>query len=145
MAYKCIDCGHIFEEGEEARWVEPHGEMMDGCPLCRGVFEQTIPCEICGAEHLEDELNGGVCEECIDECRNDFNTCYKISFGETREIKINALLASLFDASDIEQILIEYIRDRQCDVDCSQFIDSDISWFGERLAEEVNKSENSKK
>ena len=118
---------------------------MSGCPLCKGDYEETVKCSICGSEHLEDELNGGVCDECIDEYRKDFQTCYEVSFGETEDIKINALLASLFDVSDIEQILKEYIRDKWQDVDCSQFIDEDKSWFGERLVEEVKKNENSKK
>ena len=152
MSYKCLDCGHIFEYGEEAVWSEFRGECfgvesyekMDGCPLCRGDYEETVKCSICGSEHLEDELNGGVCDECIDEYRKDFQTCYEVSFGETEDIKINALLASLFDVSDIEQILKEYIRDRWQDVDCSQFIDEDKSWFGERIAEEVKKNENAK-
>ncbi len=151
--YKCLDCGHIFEYGEESIRRESRGEFggtpcfeeMIGCPLCGGDYEETIPCAICGSEHLEDELNGGVCDDCIDEYRKDFNSCYEISMGETTEIKINSLLASLFDVGDIEQILKEYIRDRWQDIDCSQFIDEDISWFGERLAEEVKKNENRKK
>lgn len=139
MAYKCLECGHIFEDGEESVWYEDHGEMMRGCPVCDGAYEETVECEICGAAHLSEELNGGVCDECIDEYRNDFDTCYAVSMGETQKVEINALLAALFDPCDIEQILKEHIRDRWQDVDCSPFIDNDISWFGERLAEEVNK------
>ena len=152
MAYKCLNCGHIFEEGEQACWSESRGEYwgvacsenMSGCPLCKGEYEETVQCAVCGSEHLEDELNGGVCDECIDEYRKDFNACYELSLGETTEIKINSLLASLFDVSDIEQILKEYVRDKWKDVDCSKFIDEDISWFGEKIAEEVKKNENAK-
>lgn len=150
--YKCLFCGHIFEEGEQAYWKEDRGEYcgtscseeMSGCPLCHGDYEETVSCEICGSEHLEDELNGGVCDECIDKYRKNFEVCYDVSSVETVNIEINALLASLFDVSDIEQILKEYIRDRWQDVDCSQFIDEDKSWFGERLVEEVKKNENGK-
>ena len=88
---------------------------------------------------MEDELNGGVCEECIDKYRHDFKTCYKISSGYIQAVEINELLASLFDASDIEQILVEHIKKRCPDIDCSEFIDSDISWFGENLTKEVKK------
>ena len=150
--YKCLDCGHIFDEGEQKKWTEnvgecfgfPAYETFGCCPLCGGGYAETVRCEICGAEYLEDELNGGVCNECIDEYRKDFNVCYKISVGETTEIEINSLLASLFDVSDIEQILKEYIQDKWQDVDCSSFINEDKSWFGAKLAEEVNKNENSK-
>ena len=152
MAYKCLGCGDIFEEGEQARWNESRGECwgthcsehMSGCPLCKGEYEETVQCAVCGSEHLEDELNGGVCDECIDEYRKNFNACYELSIGETTEIKINSLLASLFDVSDIEQILKEYIRERWQDVSCDKFIDEDISWFGERIAEEVKKNEQAK-
>lgn len=152
MAYKCLSCGHIFEEGEQACWRESRGEYwgspcyetISGCPICRGEYEETVQCAVCGSEHLEDELNGGVCDECIDEYRKNFNACYELSVEEKTEIKINSLLASLFDVSDIEQILKEYIRDRWRDVDCSPFIDEDKSWFGERIAEEVRKNEQAK-
>lgn len=152
MAYKCLECGHIFEEGEQARWCESRGEFwgmpceesMIGCPLCKGNFEETTLCLACGSEHLESELNGGVCDTCIDEYRKDFNACYKLSVGDTVKIEINALLASLFDVSDIELILKEYIRDKWQDVDCSPFIDADICGFGEKIAEEVMKNENQK-
>ena len=153
MAYKCLECGHIFEDGEEAAWPEYRGdcfgvesyEVVRGCPLCKGEFEKTIPCAICGSEHLEDELNGGVCDECIDSYRNDFDTCIKVSDGEYSEIKINALLATLFEPADIEQILKEYVREKMPNADCSDFIDGDLRWFGEHLRKEVKKNENKKK
>ena len=149
---KCLECGHVFSEYDLNTWEESRGEhfgipcyeKMIGCPICEGDYEETVQCAVCGSEHLEDELFGGVCSECIDEYRKDFNACYEISIGETKEIKINALLASLFDVSDIEQILKEYIRDKWKDVDCSQFIDEDIQWFGEKISEEVKNGENSK-
>lgn len=152
MAYKCLECGHIFEDGEQDCWEEGRGEYwgtvcsetMSGCPLCRGEYEETTPCKICGSERLDDELFGGVCEECIDEYRKNFNVCYELSIEEKTEIEINSLLASLFDVSDIEQILKEYIRDKWRDVGCSQFIDEDISWFGEKLAEEVRRMKTAK-
>lgn len=71
MTFKCLDCGHIFEEGEEARWEETHGldtppyEKFTGCPLCYGEYEETTPCKCCGSEHLPCELDeDGLCEEC---------------------------------------------------------------------------------
>lgn len=152
MAYKCLECGHIFEEGEQARWRESRGEYwgtpcyeeMSGCPLCKGSFEETVRCEICGAEHLDGELNGGVCDECIKEYSHDAEMCKKISTGHTETIEIDAFLASVFEVADIEQILMDFIRERKPDIDCSAFIDGDEYWFGERLAEEVKKIENEK-
>ena len=65
MFFKCLECGHLFEPGEEARWVEPHGEPMTGCPKCRNAFAETTHCSICGTSCLEDELYHGVCKGCL--------------------------------------------------------------------------------
>lgn len=48
MMYQCADCGHIFEEGEQAVWYEDRGEFwgvpcrerMTGCPVCHGAYEE---------------------------------------------------------------------------------------------------------
>lgn len=72
--YKCLDCGHIFDEGGEKNYTETHGERFapserwKGCPVCGGAFEQTIRCEECGAEHLADELYADKwCAGCLTE------------------------------------------------------------------------------
>ena len=64
--YICLECGHIFDEGEEVEWTEPHGEKMVGCPMCNGAFARSAYCEECGKEILPDELRGGhYCDECL--------------------------------------------------------------------------------
>lgn len=152
MWYKCCECGHLFEEGEQARWREDRGEfwgepcseMVYGCPICKGEYQKAEKCQICGKLEFKEDLNSGVCNDCIDERRKDFDMCYIISSTQNSEIEINSLLATLFDKSDIETILYHYIKEKCKDVDCSQFIDDDILWFGQRLAEEVKKNENAK-
>ena len=70
--YKCVDCGHIFEEGDQAEWYEdrgeycgiPCGELMTGCPKCHGYYEEATECKECGEWFLEDELHDGLCESC---------------------------------------------------------------------------------
>ena len=145
MAYKCLECGHIFEDGEQAEWEETHGfdnppyEKWSGCPICKGGYEETRRCKICGGEFLENELNGFcVCDECIDEYRKNFDVCYSIANTEKEDIKINSLLMSLLDAADIETILYHYLKTKK-DIDCSDFIDQDKDWFADKLVEEVKK------
>lgn len=73
--YRCIECGRIFEEGEEAVWYEDRGEYwgipcrerVTGCPSCRGDYEEVFQCEECGEWFFEDELEDGLCEDCINE------------------------------------------------------------------------------
>ena len=71
MAYKCNNCGHIFEKGEAATWTEDHGfidgfcETFYGCPICKGDYEETTPCTKCGREKTNEELYSGFCKECL--------------------------------------------------------------------------------
>lgn len=60
--FKCLDCGHLFEEGEQAEWVEPHGETLQGCPKCRYAFGEIHPCKICGT--YNHEIDDDFCHDC---------------------------------------------------------------------------------
>ena len=74
--YKCIDCGHLFEEGEQATWEETHGldsppyEKFSGCPVCKGDYEEVHQCKECGSWRTNDELYDGWCEKCLRETIN---------------------------------------------------------------------------
>ena len=70
MMYRCENCGHLFEEGEQARWTEEYGEKWDGCPVCRGGYEEVHQCKECGEWHTENELYDGWCEKCLRETIN---------------------------------------------------------------------------
>ena len=147
-----MECGHIFEEGEEGHyfenvecWGAPFSHKIYCCPLCKGDYDVTTPCEICGSEHLEEDLNGGLCDECIDKYKNDIDMCFKIGAGDTDPVEINCFLASMFDKKEIEEMLFERLKKRYeyikeyIDSDCEQFVNADRSWFAERLLEELEK------
>ena len=76
--YKCTECGHLFEEGEQDVWYENQGEChgvtamerFSGCPLCRGDYEEVRQCKKCGYWHTDDELYDGWCEKCLRETIN---------------------------------------------------------------------------
>jgi DNA-directed RNA polymerase subunit RPC12/RpoP len=148
MAYKCLECGHIFEEGECASWYEHHpygmgtaSEEFSGCPLCKGDYEETKQCKICGGEFLEDELlNGNVCRDCLKNYKNDFEMCYKVAKQSNYEnVKINPLIANSFDEEFINAILYVAIKTFDLKVNCESFIKQDEDWFSEGLVEEVSK------
>lgn len=65
--FKCKRCDHLFEEGEQSNWTESHGETFDGCPVCKGDYEEVQPCEICGA-YSENEY----CPDCVKRVRELF-------------------------------------------------------------------------
>lgn len=154
MAYKCIECGNIFEEGEQARWSEDRGEFwgmscseeMSGCPKCRGEYMKTAPCEICGLETINDELNSGVCDKCLQRYAYDAEMCYRIGKRDTEKVEINCFLASIFSPKEIDEILYREMKiiDKYALVNGNSFIDGNCDWFCEQLVEEVKNNENGK-
>lgn len=68
--YKCLECGHIFDDGEQTSWIETHGfsdgmyELFTGCPICFGAYEDTVMCDECGGHFLPSELEDGLCPDC---------------------------------------------------------------------------------
>lgn len=139
--YKCLKCGKVFEESREERELRGFVggdyafENMYYCPHCGGDYEESRQCAICGEEFGRDELHGGVCIHCINEKREDFDSIYNISIGENSSVEINALIATLFDPADINEILRKHIRENMPNVDCSAYIDEDLDYIGEALAE----------
>ena len=92
-------------------------------------------CEICGRGFDEDELICGVCDDCIAEA--DFERCLEVNGDEKEDIAINALVVSLLDESEINNILIQHLREanKTAPLDCSYYKNSDKSWFAEQLKE----------
>jgi hypothetical protein len=68
--YKCNNCGKIVEKLKE---VEPTyqecGYVEDYCS-CGGQYVDAYQCKECGEWFTEEELDGGICEECIDSSIN---------------------------------------------------------------------------
>ena len=63
--FKCFECGHVFESGEEMKFTEPHGEEYFACPICGGAYEEAIECDHCGKCFHENDLYNGLCAECV--------------------------------------------------------------------------------
>ena len=98
MVYKCRECGHLFEEGEEAIWYDGHGfdfppyEKNIGCPVCKGGFVRVKPCRIC-FEYTEKTY----CDECAEDVRSRFEKLISDNFSaEERD-----LLNELYDGKEI--------------------------------------------
>ncbi len=115
MAYKCNNCGHIFEEGEAATWNEFHGftdglcETFSGCPVCNGDYEGTTPCKECGSEKTEDELFHGFCKECLNKrLTKEVAVKYLVENG----IVVDFAFPVLFDAETpktINKTLLDFV------------------------------------
>ena len=78
--YRCNECGHLFESGEERIWLED-GEEWSGCPICGESYDKISPCRICGGyenKDVEDEY----CSECREDVRKKFKKIMKENFSE---------------------------------------------------------------
>lgn len=130
MSYICLECGNVFENQETI-----------GCPYCGGAYEESIPCVFCGRESLEDDLNGDLCDDCVDKYKNDIFMCFNVGKNDTESVEINCFLACLFEKDEIEEILFEELKSRNkySEVDCEKFINSDRAWFAEMILEELRK------
>ena len=101
--YKCIDCGHLFEEREQSVWYENQGEChgriamerFDGCPVCRGDYEEVYQCKECGNWHSDDELYDGWCEKCLRETIN-YDTFFEYCEANRDEQYLDIFMMSDF-------------------------------------------------
>lgn len=144
MFFKCINCGHTMESGEEAvvvdnvEWVngERNSEERRVCPICRSDIEEAVRCKECNNIHLEDELVNGYCDDCIElmlfRFKRDPIACFSVAKNAPKEkIHINSFLESMFSEEEIEQILLRELVQSSTvmPVDCTSFIESDKAWF----------------
>lgn len=144
MMYVCSKCGEVFSNDEIVveksevgeYWGQPCYEEFGFSPCCHCEFEKAIKCAICGEWHREQDLWNGICENCIHEYDKDFDTVYKWSKESEDEDKVylNSLLASILTTSEIEEILVNYIKDFKKSYDCSKYIECDKEWFSAMIA-----------
>ena len=101
IMFKCLECGNLFEEGEEARWVETHGfdtppyEEWSGCPICKGGYKEIKPCKICGS--YDHDLDDEYCNACKKDVQRRFSTFIAEEFTEEER----ELLNELYDGKEL--------------------------------------------
>ena len=158
--YKCTECGHLFEEGEQAVWYENQGEChgvtamerFSGCPLCHEDYEEVYQCEQCGDWHSEDELYNGWCEKCLRESINydtlfeyceankednyldTFVMCYLLNCDEVPKYpswEFHQLMIETYKRSAADaKSLKPYLGDFDFLADCIRFIMDDDGSIG---------------
>ena len=75
--FKCRDCGHLFEYGEEKHLSDEIGGCgfsqkitKSVCPICDGDYDEIKPCTVCGShEHDADKL---LCHNCEEQVKKEF-------------------------------------------------------------------------
>ena len=162
MMYRCENCGHLFEEGEQAVTYETHGfyqppyEEIHSCPVCGGSYEEVHQCKECDEWHTEDELYSGWCEKCLRETIN-YETFFEYCEANKDENYLDIFVMSEFlgmdmpkhSSYDFHQLMIwvykTYIQtDCTCEPlsACIRFIMDDDGEIGrENYADWLNKRE----
>lgn len=104
MMFKCLECGSLFEEGEQKKVCEPMGEAWGApayqeyyaCPCCGGAYEEVQPCKICGGYEGIDE-GEEYCNECKADVLKRFQNFVNSEFTEEER----ELLNELYDGENI--------------------------------------------
>lgn len=97
MMFKCLECNHLFEEGEQREWIEPHGEHLSGCPICGGAYTQAKPCPLCMEYEEVEEV--GACKACIAELKQRAKDALRREFDSEQWDVVQELIErdELFD------------------------------------------------
>lgn len=95
--YRCLECGHLFEEGEGKKVEETLGECHGTsatetyyvCPCCgSNDFEKAKECLTCGEWFVG---NGDFCEECKIYYKRGFKKLLDKTYDENERKLINEL------------------------------------------------------
>ena len=97
MMYRCTECGHLFEEGEQSTWNENRGEFwgypcsesVSGCPICKGDYEEVKPCLVCGS--YNHEAKEQFCDECKKSVKKRFSDFVSSNFTKEERELLNEL------------------------------------------------------
>lgn len=68
----CNECGYVFDEPATFSEHHPYGsgtatETFACCPSCKGPFDEAVKCSSCGEYFAEEDLEDGMCADCIKE------------------------------------------------------------------------------
>lgn len=106
--YICRDCGEIFSEPETYTENHPYGmgyasETFGCCPCCGGDYEEAVKCADCEEYFLQDDLNNGMCEYCVNNAREEIAKAVVNLFPKNI---INNLPEDIFDDvwEDIQKV-----------------------------------------
>ena len=108
--YKCEECGRVYESLEDAKEERESIEYGDktyhetNCYChCGGELEEVQKCKICG-EIAESEI----CDKCL-----SIEKCFKVGEEHRQCLELNGFVASMFDTSEIEEILMRELKESQ--------------------------------
>ena len=85
----------MWDENQGECHGVPAIEQFDGCPVCRGDYEEVHQCKVCGDWHSDDELYDGWCEKCLRETIN-YDTFFDYCEANSDEQYLDIFMMSDF-------------------------------------------------
>lgn len=130
---RCTICGCVVDGWEIS------GGVCDSC--AEAMDDDKMVCPICGKEHYQEDMPNGVCSDCLSETAWQFDTVKEIVGNKKESVQLSALVASMLDPDEIEEICEREIRKavEAGEVDLSPVIEADEDWFCERFIEHDRK------
>ena len=137
--YICSYCGKTFEDEEVETVESAESIVVDGCSCrtfvlssctCGRELEKTSMCEKCG-EPVEEGYS--LCETCLEEYKT-VDIALEIGGEWDGCINLNGFLLSFYSCEDIEQILLDSLRNERVDKvqkAVSKYLEEDKECFRE--------------
>lgn len=108
--YICLHCGHEFEETAAKNYDSATGTWEECCPNCGSEdFEEAIKCRICGEVHVDEDMIGQVCKECLDKSVT-FGNALRYGADRKEDVEINGFLTWIYSPEEIESILLKNLQ-----------------------------------
>lgn len=151
--YICDNCGCTCDDDDLPIYEEDYGfetgigfksmkqTFVDNCS-CGGNFVEAQECEMCGEYFAEDDLEGGVCKECLEQ-NATFDNAIELGDENKDTVEINGFYASAFTLSEIEEILkrelveAKKLAPDKINTDAKNYCLDDKSYFGEWLSKDT--------
>lgn len=93
--FYCEDCDRFFEETKMMLKVEDdigYQQYIEVCPFCHNDYlQETEICARCGKDVAREDIDDGMCKECLDELRSEALEFIKKYSTQEQEIIIDYL------------------------------------------------------
>jgi hypothetical protein len=123
--YICEECGKKYEDNDVETLYNPNEHLLDGYPdffntryvainvncVCNGKIIKAKECKCCGDWISMDSVYD-YCNECLDTYKT-IDTMLEIGTDWEEKISLNGFLASAFTKEDIEQILLDCLKNTE--------------------------------
>ena len=130
----CESCGAVFEYAASQMDNET-GYIEQFCPECHSTYiMQAVKCEYCGDWVAEDDAFGfghTVCEDCLNEQREDLDLLYEATKDDVTEFDLPELFRTFFTDDEIYEVLMRELKA------CHEVSRRDTKNFVRRFANEI--------